>query len=280
VLEEVKPERDVNKRKVRKDNWWLFGETMPKTRESIASLSRYIATPETAKHRTFQFLDCSILPDNKLVVIAIEDAYFLGILSSKIHVTWSLAAGGRLGFGNDPVYVKTRCFDPFPFPEPTPDRKQKIRELGERLDAHRKRVQAQHPDVTITAMYNLLEKIRAGVELTDKDREFNNKALVSTLKQIHDELDAAVFEAYGWSDLLDPPQPSSTNWQPCAICSALKAANGQWSKLPLNSKAHLDKNKPFSPVSKAWKHWELLPSTKKKGAIAGIWQSCKRQARS
>ena len=207
VLEEVKPERDVNKRKVRKDNWWLFGETMPKTRESIASLSRYIATPETAKHRTFQFLDCSILPDNKLVVIALEDAYFLGILSSKIHVTWSLAAGGRLGFGNDPVYVKTRCFDPFPFPDPTPDRKQKIRELGERLDAHRKRVQAQHPDVTITAMYNLLENIRAGEELTDKDREFNNKALVSTLKQIHDELDAAVFEAYGWGDLLDPPQP-------------------------------------------------------------------------
>jgi hypothetical protein len=56
-------------------------------------------------------------------------------------------------------------------------------------------------------MYNLLEKIRAGEELTDKDREFNNKALVSTLKQIHDELDVAVFEAYGWSDLLDPPQP-------------------------------------------------------------------------
>lgn len=50
-------------------------------------------------------------------------------------------------------------------------------------------------------MYNLLEKIRAGIELTDGDRVFNNKALVSTLKQIHDELDAAVFEAYGWEDL-------------------------------------------------------------------------------
>lgn len=203
VLEEVKPERDVNKRKVRKDNWWLFGETMPKTRESIADLKQYIATPETAKHRIFQFLASSILPDNKLVVIALEDAYFLGVLSSKIHVTWALSAGGRLGIGNDPVYVKTRCFDPFPFPDPTPELKQKIRDLGDRLDSHRKRVQAQHPEVTITAMYNLLEKIRAGEELTDSDRAFNNKALVSTLKQIHDELDAAVFEAYGWDDLKD-----------------------------------------------------------------------------
>ncbi|NJN88195.1 MAG: hypothetical protein HC881_20235 [Leptolyngbyaceae cyanobacterium SL_7_1] len=138
-----------------------------------------------------------------LIAIALEDAYFLGVLSSKVHVTWALTAGGRLGVGNDPRYNKTRCFDPFPFPVPTPDRQQKIRDLGERLDSHRKRIQAQHPDVTITAMYNLLEKIRAGEPLTDKDREFNNKALVSTLKQIHDELDAAVFEAYGWDDLKD-----------------------------------------------------------------------------
>jgi hypothetical protein len=200
VLEEVKPERDVNKRKIRKDNWWLFGETMPKTRESIADLKQYGATPETAKHRVFQFLDNSVLPDNKLIVIALEDPYFLGILSSKIHVTWALAAGSRLE--DRPVYAKTTCFDTFPFPNP--DRQQEIRELGERLDSHRKRVQSQHPEVTITAMYNLLEKLRAGEPLTDKDREFNNKALVSTLKQIHDELDAAVFEAYGWEDLISP----------------------------------------------------------------------------
>jgi hypothetical protein len=61
-------------------------------------------------------------------------------------------------------------------------------------------------------MYNLLEKLRKGEDFTDKDREYNNKALVSTLKQIHDELDNAVLEAYGWEDLkpllLDnPPSP-------------------------------------------------------------------------
>ena len=50
-------------------------------------------------------------------------------------------------------------------------------------------------------MYNLLEKLRKGEDFTDKDREYNNKALVSTLKQIHDELDNAVLEAYGWEDL-------------------------------------------------------------------------------
>ncbi len=51
-------------------------------------------------------------------------------------------------------------------------------------------------------MYNLLEKLRKAELLDEKDKAFNQKALVSTLKQIHDELDVAVFEAYGWSDLI------------------------------------------------------------------------------
>jgi hypothetical protein len=196
ILERVKPEREQNNRKARRENWWLFGENRSTFRPALQGLKRFISTPETAKHRFFVFLDTSILPDRMLVNIALEDAYYLGILSSQTHVIWALAAGGTLE--DRPRYNKTVCFDPFPFPDPDDRLKQEIRELGERLDAHRKRVQAAHPDITITGMYNLLEKLRAGQPLTDKDREYNNRALVSTLKQIHDELDTAVLDAYGW----------------------------------------------------------------------------------
>ncbi len=206
VLLKVKPERDLNNRGSRRKNWWLFAETMPKTRDSITGLKRYIPVVLTAKHRVFTFLDPIVIPDISIVAIALEDAYFLGVLSSRVHVTWSLAAGGRLGVGNDPRYNKTVCFDPFPFPTPTDPQKQTIRELGERLDSHRKRVQTAHPEVTITAMYNLLEKLRKGEPLDDKDKAFNQKALVSTLKQIHDELDTAVFASYGWEPTLTDDQ--------------------------------------------------------------------------
>ena len=64
---------------------------------------------------------------------------FLGVLSSRIHVTWALHAGGWLGVGNDPVYVKTTCFEKFPFPDATDAQKARIRALAEELDAHRKR---------------------------------------------------------------------------------------------------------------------------------------------
>jgi hypothetical protein len=108
------------------------------------------------------------------------------------------------------------------------------------LDAHRKRVQAQHPGLTLTGMYNVLEKLRAGdgvrlcaqhqpqppemkkasefsrtsnqadvaaagladtaapLALTPKEKQIHEQGLVSVLKQLHDDLDAAVFAAYGW----------------------------------------------------------------------------------
>ena len=115
---------------------------------------------------------------------------------------WALTAGSRLGVGNDPCYTKANSFEPFPFPDATDEQKARIRELGEALDAHRKRQQAQHPRLTVTEMYNVLEKLRAGESLTDKDRLTHEAGLVSVLRQIHDDLDAAVFDAYGWMPAL------------------------------------------------------------------------------
>jgi hypothetical protein len=203
VLERVKPERDVNNGEEYRRNWWLFGKTRPAFRPALAGLPRYIATVETAKHRVFQFLDGAILPDNMLIAIASEDALHLGVLSSRLHVVWALAAGGRLGVGNDPRYNKSRCFDPFPFPAPTEPQADSIRTLAEQLDAHRKTVLAEHPTLTLTGLYNVLAALRAGEPLDSKAQRINELGRVSTLKLLHDQLDAAVAAAYGWPADLD-----------------------------------------------------------------------------
>ena len=201
LLEYVKPERDSNRDAGFRQNWWLFGRPRPALREMITGLQRYIATGETAKHRLFQFLDRTVLPDHKIIAFGSDAPEFLGVLSSRLHSTWSIAAGGRMGVGNDPVYNKTRCFETFPFPDPTPSQSARIRDLAEQLDAHRKRQQSLHPEVTLTGMYNVLEKLRAGDTLTPKERTIHEQGLVSVLRELHDALDSAVFEAYGWSDL-------------------------------------------------------------------------------
>lgn len=210
VLNHVKPERDQNRDKQIRENWWLHGRPRPELRDYISGLHRYIATVETSKHRFFVFLDQSILPDNKLIAIASDDAFVLGVLSSSIHVAWSLKNGSWLGVGNDSVYVKSKCFDPFPFPAlEEGELKQRIRDLGERLDAHRKRQQEQHPGLTLTGIYNVLEKLRSGEPLNAKEKQIHDQGLVTLLRQIHDELDEAVLEAYGWQDLF-------TVWPPPA----------------------------------------------------------------
>jgi SAM-dependent methyltransferase len=206
VLDHVKPERDENRRATYSEKWWIFGEPRANFRPALKSLTRYISTVETAKHRVFVFLDATTLADNKLVNFAFSDAFILGVLSSSSHLAWTSANTSRLGFGNDPVYVKTRCFDPFPFPDCTEPQKQTIRDLAERLDAHRKRQQQLHPWLTLTDMYNVLEKLRANSELTEQDRNIYNAGLIAILRELHDALDLAVFAAYGWPATLTTEQ--------------------------------------------------------------------------
>lgn len=201
VTDRVKPERDQNNREVYRKYWWVFGEPRRDFRPALDKVDRYISTPETAKHRFFVFLDRSILPDNMLVNIAVDDAFVLGVLSSRIHVSWALATGGTLE--DRPRYNKTVCFETFPFPEPSEAAKKRIGDLSEQLDAHRKRQQELHPALTMTGMYNVLEKLRSGEPLTAKEKTIHEQGLVSVLKQIHDDLDAAVFDAYGWPHDLD-----------------------------------------------------------------------------
>lgn len=199
VFEKVKPERDQNNRATYRDNWWIFGEARKDLREMMRGLSRYIATVETSKHRTFQFLDCDITPDNMLIGISISDAYYLGILSSFTHRIWALALGGTLE--DRPRYNKSVCFETFAFPLANKDQQEKVRGLAEHLDLLRKKQQAQYGELTQTGMYNVLEKLKTGEDLNAKEKAIHEQGLVSVLKQLHDELDLAVLAAYGWNEL-------------------------------------------------------------------------------
>lgn len=210
VLGAVKPERDANRDAWISKNWWIFGRPRTEFRDFSSGLPRYIATIETAKHRFFQFLDASILPDNRLVNFGLSNAASLATMSSRLHISWTLAVSSVLE--DRPIYTKTAAFDPFPFPacvteDVNPDLRARLCELGERLDAFRKERLDEHAFLTMTGLYNVLERLReleAGADvppLTDAERDIHEAGLVSVLKDIHDRIDRAVFKAYGWTDL-------------------------------------------------------------------------------
>ena len=175
-------------------------------RLGLADLSRYIGTPYTSKHRIFSFASTDVLPDAMVYAATTDDAFILGLLSSRPHTVWTHVTSSRMGVGNDYRYTKSRCFDPFPFPSPPAEVANKIRAIAEELDAHRKARQAEHPDITLTDIYNVLEKLRTGAALDDDDKRIKDHGLVLMLKEYHDHLDAAVAQAYGWPVSLSDKQ--------------------------------------------------------------------------
>jgi hypothetical protein len=199
LLTRAKPEREQNRNEAFQRLWWVIGHPRQQFRQAAAGLPRYIVTVETAKHRLFAFVPEVIAPDSTLVTVCSADALHLGVLSSQVHVDWVLATGGTLE--DRPRYNKTLCFETFPFPELEATSAARISQLAEELDAFRKARQAAQESVTLTGMYNVLDKLRREEPLNAKDKALHEQALVGVLRTLHDELDAAVLEAYGWQDL-------------------------------------------------------------------------------
>lgn len=204
VLERVKPERLLKNRKTYRDLFWVFAEPRGRMRAALDGLPMYIATCRTSKFRTFSMLSSEYLPDAKIVGIAIGDFTILSMLTSKSHCIWADKVGARLGIGDDLNYNHSECFAKFPFPEPQEQLRGKLSALGEELDATRKLVLAEHPDLTLTGLYNVLEKVKAGTPLTSIEEDAKQRGRVLILKELHDQIDALTAQAYGWpADLSD-----------------------------------------------------------------------------
>lgn len=221
LLEHVKPIRVLNNRKARATKWWLHGETRPGMRRALTPYTRYIATVETAKHRIFTWFPVVVAPEHNLIVIPRDDDTTFGIMQSRFHVAWALAAGGRLGLGNDPRYNSTRCFEPFPFPAgltpdiPTADyadnpHAQAIAAAARRLVELRdnwlnpaewvERV----PEVVAGYPDRILPRPGCEKELAKRTLTKLYNLRPQWLVNAHAVLDAAVAAAYGWPvDLAD-----------------------------------------------------------------------------
>jgi hypothetical protein len=195
----VKPAREANNDRGRAANWWRFGRTNEHLRSAIAGLPRYIATSMTSKHRTFRFLASDIVPDQGLVIVASDDPYVLGILSSSIHEAWAFAAGGRMGVGHTPRYNNALCFDPFPFPQASNSQNERIGRLATEIEAHRDAALARDPEVTLARLYDVVAALRAGRPLSASEARTHRSGACGLLRDLHEQLDSAVAAAYGWS---------------------------------------------------------------------------------
>jgi hypothetical protein len=192
IRHHVYPSRQENKRQRRKELWWHHGEKNIGMRRALTGLQRFIASPRVSKHRFFVFVPSATLADSRVVVIARRDEYFLGLLESILHKTWSLASSSRHGVGNDITYNIESCFDTFPFPwppgtEPTEEADPRVKAIA---DAARSLVRLRDAWLNPPGIAPEDLKNRTLTNLYNQRPEW--------LANAHRTLDEAVFAAYGW----------------------------------------------------------------------------------
>ena len=176
----VKPERETNRETVLREKWWRFKRTNEAMRTALSNLALYFIVPRHSKWFIFLPAQANCLPADSTTVVASNDFYILGIITSKIHRLWVKAQSSTLK--GDTRYTHNTCFETFPFPQ-TPDAKlvNQIRAKTEELHQYRTQ-QMEAKQWGITTLYN----------------KFFNEPM-SQLYKLHEQLDKLVMQAYGFN---------------------------------------------------------------------------------
>jgi len=130
------------------------------------------ASSEKRNYIPIGFVDKIVMASNLLFISPEATLYHFGILTSKVHMTWTRAVAGRLK--SDYRYSKDIVYNNFPWPEPTEQQKMVIETAAQQvLDAR-----ALFPESSLADLYDPL-------------------AMPPELTKAHNNLDRAVVAAYG-----------------------------------------------------------------------------------
>ncbi|MFR8901514.1 DNA methyltransferase [Hominenteromicrobium sp.] len=140
--------------------------------------NEYIIVPrhssETRRYIPFGFVSPEIIVNDAVQIIPNAKLYHFGIMMSNVHMAWTRAVCGRIK--SDYRYSKDVVYNNFPWPEPTPEQRERIEQTARAiLDAR-----ALYPDSSLADLYDEL-------------------SMPPELRKAHQENDRAVMRAYGFS---------------------------------------------------------------------------------
>ena len=181
VLRLVRPERDRNNDKRRREIWWRFTRPAPELYATITALDRIVVLTRVSKTVMPVMVPTGQVISETVVVFATEDMATLALLSSAPHYWWAKSRASSMKA--DLRYTPSDVFETLPLPPLTDD----LRQLGDRLDSYRRDVMLSR-QTGLTKTYNLV--FNPGCH--DED--------IKELRRIHSEIDEATIRAYDWQD--------------------------------------------------------------------------------
>lgn len=175
----VRPERETNARKARRERWWQFGEKAVGMREALKGLARYVAAGRVGKRLNLAWQNASVCPSDLTYVFAFDDDYSMGLLLSRAHGAWAQARDST--FETRLRDTPTSGFGTFPWPFPTTEgQRESVAAASVALLARRQEI-CRDRQVGLTTLYN------------DVGEGAHND-----LAALHRKLDEAVAACYGW----------------------------------------------------------------------------------
>jgi len=192
VEEKVRPERTRKKpdgtyalRSPLPQRWWIYAEKRPALYNTIRGLERVLVIPRVTQHAGFAFLPPGTVFSDGLVVFALpRDATFC-LLQSRVHEVWARCFASSMK--DDLRYTPSDCFETFPFPKnfetATP-----LEALGAAYYDFRAQLMIANNE-GLTRTYNRFHD------------PYERSPAIHKLRELHDAMDRAVLDAYGWTDL-------------------------------------------------------------------------------
>jgi len=130
----------------------------------------YLCVPEVSgerrKYIPIGFMKQSIIASNKLLIVPGANIYHFGVLTSCVHMIWTITTSGRLGSSFQ--YSATVVYNNFPWPTPNPSQKASIEESAQTILDTR----ALYPDSSLADLYDPLtmpDKLRKAHERNDRE---------------------------------------------------------------------------------------------------------------
>ncbi len=182
IREKVKPERDKNNRKIRRERWWQYAERASALYATIADMKRVLVVPRVSKYMICSWEPTGIVCSEATCVIASESDATFALIQCTFHGDWARANGSSLR--NDQRYTPTDCFETFPFPTNMSN----LNNIGERYNTHRQSIMLTRQE-GLTKTYNRFHN------------PDEHEPDIVKLRELHKEMDEAVAHTYGWDDL-------------------------------------------------------------------------------
>ena len=205
VEELVKPARLAQKDITAKANWWRHTRPRQELYAALKTLPYCFVSTRVTKHLSFSIASAENVFLNTTYVLVSSRWDCFGVLQSTEHEVW--ARKHSMSLGQTMQYSPSDCFETFPFPQGLwQTANPHLATLGERYHEHR-RALMKSLWLGLTDIYNLFhtrDLTPAEVARVSKkplpEAEAGYQGILE-LRRLHRELDLAVRDAYGWTDL-------------------------------------------------------------------------------